>query len=51
MGTHRPRRFLSPLRLAALAALLIAAVAGPASAAGTFRLPSASISTRWIPPK
>ena len=38
MRTHRTRRFLSPLGFAALAALMIAVGAGPAGAAGTFRI-------------
>ena len=38
MRTHRTRRFLSPFGFAALAALMIAAGAGPAGAAGTFRV-------------
>jgi peptide/nickel transport system substrate-binding protein len=38
MRTHRTRRFLSPLGFVALAALMITVGAGPADAAGTFRV-------------
>ena len=51
MRTHWTRRFLSSLGLAALAALTVAAGAGPAGAAGTFRVAVGWTSTRWILPK